>query len=382
MKDASRELGRYWKNIGDNLNKGMKYLVNMEMGRTGMKVKWGVIGAAGIADRRTIPGILSAENAVLEAVMEIDTGLAEKIRAKYNAVKAYDNVEELLADREIDAVYIASPVVFHKEQAIKAARAKKHILVEKPVALTSKEGEEVRDACSREGILAASGFMMRYHAYHRKMKEIVESGKLGKIVSCRAQLTCWYPEIPGNWRQNKSTSGGGALMDMGVHCIDLLQYITGGKAKKVAALTGTKTFDYDVDDSASVIFESDNGTYCYVDSNFNIPNAAARCRLEIYGTRGSMLAEGTISQVEGGKLDIVLSDDSLGYDAKQDRVDVAPINAEVVFGNMYTKEIESFGNSILKGKRVEVTVDDAIQVQRVVEAAYESSLKGSFISLV
>lgn len=343
------------------------------------KVKWGVIGAGGIADRRTIPGMMLAENAELVAVMEINMELAEKIRAKYNAKKAYDNAEDLLADPEIEAVYIASPVTNHKAQAIAAARAGKHVLVEKPVAFTSAEGEEVAKACRQNGVLAASGLMMRYHAYHQKMKELISKGKLGQIVSCRAQLTCWYPDIPGAWRQVKALSGGGAMVDMAVHCIDLIQYITGSKATKVAALAGTKTFNYEVDDSSSLLFETGNGAYCYVDANFNIPDAAAKCRLEIYGTRGSMLAEGTISQVEGGKLDVVISEDVGGYDAKQDRVDVAPMDIKVQFGNMYTKEIESFSNSILNGTPVSVTLEDAIQVQKVIEAAYASAETNMFV---
>lgn len=346
-----------------------------------MKIRWGVIGAGGIADRRTIPGLMLANNAVLEAVMEVNMELAEKIRKKYNAKSAYDNIDDLLNDRDIDAVYIATPVVLHKEQAIRAAGAKKHILIEKPVAMTSEEGREVSEVCSREGVLTAAGFMMRFHAYNQKMKELVQTGKLGQIVSCRAQLTCWYPDMPGTWRQQMNTSGGGALMDMGVHCIDLIQYITGSKAKKVAAFTATKTFKYNIEDSASVIFELENGANCYVDSNFNIPDAAARCRLEIYGTKGSILAEGTIGQIEGGKMDVVLSDDSLGYDAKQDRNDVKAVDIKVDFGNMYTKEIESFSNSILTGSSVEVPVEDALQVQKIVESAYESSASGRVIYL-
>ncbi len=345
------------------------------------KVKWGVIGAGGIADRRTIPGMMEAKNAQLVAVMEVNMELAEKIRSKYNAERAYDNVDAILADREIDAVYIASPVICHKEQAIKAAKAKKHILIEKPVALTTEQGKEVVEACRKEGVLAAAGFMMRFHAYHQKMKELVDSGKLGKVVSCRGQLTCWYPEMPGNWRQKMNTSGGGALMDMGVHCIDLIQYITGSKAKRIAAFTGTKTFKYEVEDSASLIFETEDGALCYIDANFNIPDVAARGRLEIYGTRGSILAEGTIGQVEGGKVEAVLSDDSLGYDAQQDRVDVVPVEIEVEFGNMYTKEIESFSRTIVEGGDIEVPVEDALQVQKIVESAYESSAKGRFFSV-
>jgi predicted dehydrogenase len=345
------------------------------------KVRWGVVAAGGIADRRTIPGMMLAKNAELVAVMEVNMQIAEKIRSKYNAKRAYDNVDDLFADKEVDAVYIASPVIFHEEQAIKAARAKKHILLEKPVAINIESAEAVAKACREEGVLIAIGFVMRHHEYHRKMKEMIESGKLGEIVSCRAQLTCWYPDMPGNWRQNKSTSGGGSLMDMGIHCIDLLQYLTGSKVIKVAALTGTKTFNYNVEDSASVLMEMSNGAYSYVDANFNIPDAAARCKLEIYGTKGSLLAEGTIGQVEGGKLEALISDDKLGYDSQQERVDVGHKEISVVFGNIYTKEVESFGESILNGRDVEIGIEEAIQVQRVVDAAYISSGSGKFVDL-
>lgn len=337
------------------------------------KVKWGIIGAGGIADRRTMPGMELADNAEIYAVMEVDMEMAESLRAKYKAAKAYDNEEDLLADPDVEAVYIASPVVYHRKQAFMAADAGKHILLEKPIALTVEEGQEVIDYCKSKGVLLATGFMMRYHAYHQAMKKLVDEGKLGQIVSCRAQLTCWYPDIPGNWRQAKSTSGGGALMDMGVHCLDLIQYITGYKAKRAAGMASTLTFDYEVEDSGAMLIELENGAICQIESHFNIPDAAARGRFEIYGTKGSMLAEGTISQVEGGKLDVMISDDSLAYDAKQDRNEVEPMKVEVEFGNMYTKEIESFSDSILNNTPVEVPAEDAVQVQEVIQSAYRTS---------
>ncbi len=337
------------------------------------KVKWGIIGAGGIADRRTMPGIELAENAEIYAVMEVDMTVAESLKDKYSAAKAYDKETDLLADPQVDAVYIASPVVYHKKQAMMAADAGKHILVEKPIALTVEEGQEVIEYCKEKGVLLATGFMMRFHAYHQAMKKIVDEGKLGQIVSCRAQLTCWYPDIPGNWRQAKATSGGGALMDMGVHCLDLIQYITGFKAKRAAGMASTLTFDYEVEDSGALLVELENGALCNIESHFNIPDAAARGRFEIYGTKGSMLAEGTISQIEGGKLEVMISDDSLEYDAKQDGNDVEPMKLEVDFGNMYTKEIESFSASILNGTDVEVPAEDAVQVQEVIQSAYRTN---------
>jgi len=344
------------------------------------KVKWGVIGAGGIADRRTLPGMMLADNAELIAVMEINMELAEKLRAKYNAKRAYDNYQDLLADPEIEAVYIASPVNCHKEQVIAAAKAKKQILVEKPICGTIEEGEEVLRICEQEGVKIATGLMMRYHTYHQTMKQLIADGKLGQIVSARAQLTCWYPDIPGAWRQVKALAGGGSLTDMGVHCIDLLQYIIGSKAKKVVSFCSTNSFSYDVEDQSSTMIELENGAFAYVDANFNIPDAAAKCRMEIYGTRGSILAEGTISQIEAGNISVVISEEG-GYDAQQNRNDVAPLEIEADFGNMYTKEIESFGRSITDGVKIEVPAADAIQVQKVIEAAYESVETGKVITL-
>ncbi len=345
------------------------------------KIKWGVIGCGGIADRRTIPGMMLAENAELVAVMDANPEFAERVREKYNAKYAFTDMHDLLALDEIEAVYIASPVTFHKEQAFAAADAKKHILIEKPVSITSDEAKEIEAYCKKAGVKLGAGFMMRFHAYHEAMKELIAEGKLGNIVSMRGQLTCWYPEMPGNWRQAKKTAGGGSMMDMGIHCIDVLQYITGLKAKEVAGFASNLTFGYEVEDSGNAIIKMDNGSVMYIDANFNIPDAAARCRLEIYGTRGSILAEGTIGQVEGGKVEVTVSDDTLGYDAQQDRVDVENVELDVTFGNMYTKEIERFGNAIINDTDTPVTAAEAIFNQRIVEAVYESSETGKFVTL-
>lgn len=346
-----------------------------------MKVKWGVIGCGGIADRRTLPGMMLADNAELVAVMDTNPETAEKVRKKYGAERAFTNDADLLALGGMDAVYIASPVFCHRAQALAAARAGKHILCEKPLGLTSAESEEIAAECRKQGVKLGSGLMMRYHAYHQAMKRLIAEKKLGQIVSMRAQLTCWYPEITGNWRQDKKLSGGGALADMGIHCIDLLQYITGSKAEEVASFVGNETFHYSADDSACVIMKMDSGATAYVDANFNIPDAAARCRLEIYGTRGSILAEGTIGQVEGGKAEVQLSDGPRGYDAAQNRADAAPAELKVQLGNMYAKEIEAFGSAVLNDTVPPVSGDDAIQVQKVIEAAYRASEERKYVRI-
>ena len=115
-----------------------------------MKIKWGVIGCGGIADRRTLPGMMLCENAELIAVMDANKDAADRCKEKYNAKYAFDNIEELLALDEIEAVYIASPVFCHKEQAMAAADAKKHILIEKPVGITAAEAKEIAEYCKNK----------------------------------------------------------------------------------------------------------------------------------------------------------------------------------------------------------------------------------------
>ena len=132
-----------------------------------MKIKWGVIGCGGIADRRTLPGMMLASNAELIAVMDANKAAADACKEKYNAKYAFDKMEDVLAIDEIQAVYIASPVFCHKEQAFAAADAGKDILIEKPVGLTSAEAEEIAAYCEAKGVKMGVGFMMRFHSYHQ-----------------------------------------------------------------------------------------------------------------------------------------------------------------------------------------------------------------------
>lgn len=345
------------------------------------KVRWGVLGAGGIADRRTLPGMMLAENAELIAVMEIDADNAERLRAKYNAKRTYTGDEELLNDPEIDAVYIASPVVLHARQAKLAADRGKHILLEKPLAMTADEAQEVVDYCTGKGVLIAAGFMMRYGAYVQAMKRAIEEGKIGQLVSSDAFFTCWYPDMPGAWRQQKKHSGGGSLMDMGVHCIDLIQYVTGSRVKQVAAMHDTMTFKYEVEDSSTLLMRLENGALCTVQSNFNVPDEAAKWRLEFFGTKGRLLGDAVLGQVDGGSVDAMFLEGEKGYDAQQDRAEQQKTELEVEFGNMYTREIVSFGESILQGKPLTVPAQDAVDVQRIIEAAYTSNNEKRFVDL-
>lgn len=346
------------------------------------KIRLGVIGAGGIADRRTIPGILECDNAELIAVMGPNVERTEALRAKYNAKYAYTDENELLNNPEIDAVYIASPVDKHLSQAKLAADHGKHILLEKPLALTYEDAVELLDYCDAHNVRVAAGFMMRFGTCINEMKRAYERGKIGKLVSVYAQFTCWYPDIAGSWRQEKKRGGGGALMDMGVHMIDLIHYVTGAKTCQVAAMHDTLAFGYEVEDSSNVLLRLQNGALCSVQSNFSIPDEAARWRFELFGTKGRLMGSDIIGQVDGGDVEALYVEDAGEYDAQQDGNKTActqHLTGE--FGNLYQRQIHSFCESLLNKTPFEVDAREALFAQRVVQAAYQSNEKNIIISL-
>ena len=269
-------------------------------------------------------------------------------------------------------MYIASPVFCHKAQCEAAARAGKHILLEKPMGLSVAEAREIAEICDKAGVRLGVAFMMRFHSYHREMRRLVREGLLGEIVSARAQFTCWYPEIENCWRQNKALSGGGAMLDMAIHSIDLIRYITGLEIEETKGFFGNQIFKYSVDDAGVGLYKLSNGALCVVDSAFNIPDDVSVSKLEIYGTKGSMVAKGTLSQVEGGSLEVLALENVGGYDALQNRSTVQPIPVSVEYGNMYTKEIEAFGRALRGEGEIPVTAADAILSQKAIEDVYKS----------
>jgi predicted dehydrogenase len=344
------------------------------------KLRWGVIGSGGIALRRTIPeGIAPAANAELVAVYDVNQQVNQTVARRFGA-QAAASLEELL-EAEIDAVYIATPVHCHREQALAAAAAGKHVLCEKPLGLNVAEAEEIVAACQGAGVQLGTGLMMRFHAQHQAALALIRQGRLGKPVYGRAQLSCWYPPIPGAWRQDPALSGGGSLMDMGGHTIDLLEMFF-GPAVQVACFTNRSVHAYASEDSATALLRFAGGALGAVDAFFCIPDAASKNVLELYGSRGSILAKNTIGQGERGEMVAFLEEGAGAYDAQQAGrtldgglvIDPEPVN-------MYRAEIEAFSAAVLEGRPAPVDGAIGLRSQKVLAACYESARIGRIVEI-
>ncbi|NOY10367.1 MAG: Gfo/Idh/MocA family oxidoreductase [Spirochaetes bacterium] len=343
-------------------------------------MNFGIIGCGGIADRKTIPGMLKSHKAKITAVEGRSPGKTKQIARKYNIPKYYTTVDELVNDKEVDAVYIGTPVYLHREQIITAADAGKHILSEKPLGMNVQETEEITAYCDKKNVILQVGFMMRYHGYHIKAKEMLKNGELGQPVMGRAQLTCWYPPTRGAWRQNPEKGGGGALMDMAIHSVDILRYMF-GKVKEVSSFNGTITHDYPVEDSGIILLRFDDGIYGICDSFFNIPDEAAKGILELYGTGGSLMAEGTISQAAGGRMVAYIQKENKGYDAQQNRQGITPKDIRADLKDLYQSEVEDFIDAIENNRKPMNSGEESLINIKVIEAAYESQKSGKTIRI-
>ncbi|MGI6571886.1 MAG: Gfo/Idh/MocA family protein [Fermentimonas sp.] len=342
-------------------------------------IKWGVIGSGGIARRRTIPeGLMQAESTELISVYDTDPRVNSEVAAQFGA-QACESIDSLLSSN-IDAVYIASPAYVHMEQVIACAQAKKHALCEKPLGMTVEETDRMIAACKEAGVLLGVGLMMRFHSQHQAALQLLQEGKLGKPVYGRAQLSCWYPPIEGAWRQSPTLGGGGSLMDMGGHCIDLLQMYF-GKIKSVSCFINNHIHAYASEDGAVATLFFEGGAMATVDTFFCIPDSSSQNVLELYGSKGSILAKNTIGQGEAGEMIAYLEGDAVGYDAAQSREGGGGIAITPPPVNTYRAEIKEF-NSAIRENRPPVNNDEVGRLNQLILAAcYESARSGEMVEI-
>jgi predicted dehydrogenase len=334
-------------------------------------IAWGVVGSCGIARRRTIPeGIVPASNARLVSLYDRNREGNSDLARAFGA-QASESLEDLLQTK-IDAVYVATPVFLHCEQAKTCLMAGKHVLCEKPLALNVAGAQEVVELAKASKVQLGVGFMLRFQSQHQEALKIIHDGKLGRTVYGRAQLSCWYPPLKGAWRQDPSQGGGGALADMGVHCIDLLEMFF-GPVVSVYCRTANQVHAYRSEDSAVATLVFENGALGTVDAFFCIPDQGSKNVLELYGSEGSILAEGTIGQGSQGKMVFYSSPQRSGYEAQQDRDARLGMELHPPPVNTYRAEIEEFSQAILEGRESRLGCGAGLRSQRILEACYESA---------
>lgn len=228
------------------------------------KLKVGVIGCGSIAQHRHLPEYQWNEQVELVAVCDIHEGRVKEIAEKYQ-VKAYTEYEELLEDKEIEAVSVCTPNYLHAPISIAALKAGKHVLCEKPMATSKEEAEQMIEAAKASGKKLMIGHNQRFVKSHQKARQLIKSGEVGKIHSFRTAFghggpEGWSVEGKEGWFFNKEKAFIGAMGDLGVHKADLLRYILDEEFVEVGAFVETNAKDFsNVDDNAVCVLKSKSG---------------------------------------------------------------------------------------------------------------------------
>ncbi len=253
-------------------------------------LRWGLIGCGNVAERKGGPALYSVEDSQLVAVMSRDSSKARDFATRHGAQRYYDSVERLLADNDINAVYIATPVFLHCEYTILAAEAGKHVLCEKPMGMDLNQCQQMIDVCRKNQVSLMSAYYRRFFPNVIKMKELFESGAIGDIVLARIQNHAPFnfqktDELP--WRVIPEMSGGGVLMDLGSHRLDLLLFLF-GEVDRINGHAARMSWEYPVDDSVTFEMRFRSGVHAIGDVHWNLPKAVDS--LEVFGTRGKLMA--------------------------------------------------------------------------------------------
>ncbi|MGP4105853.1 Gfo/Idh/MocA family protein [Virgibacillus sp. L01] len=330
------------------------------------KVRWGVLSTANIAQKALIPAFLRSENAEVTAIASgSDINKAETIAKKFDVPYTYDDYDKLLDDPNIDAVYIPLPNHLHKQWVMEAAKKGKHILCEKPAAITAADVLQMKKACEEYGVLFMEAFMYHFHSQHNRVKEIIDSGEIGEVKLMRAAFSFYLAGKENNIRMS-SQKGGGSIYDIGCYGIHSIRNILRAEPSTVQ-VHGEVDSEYGVETEAVGYMTFPNGIRAIFDSSFNM---AHRSEYEVIGTKGRITVPRAYRPDNNGGDGLVV-------------VEKAGVQqTETVNSDQYRSQVEHISQAIIDGNnQLYHDLDNTINNMRVIDACYESIESGRLIKL-
>ncbi|WP_426265950.1 Gfo/Idh/MocA family protein [Sphingomonas sp. LHG3443-2] len=272
-----------------------------------MSFRWGIAGFGWVARDHMLPAIAAAGH---ELVGVADPSPAARIRAEQAGTPAWSGMHDLLQQRP-DAIYIATPNHLHLPPVAEAAASGTAILCEKPIAATLDQAEALVSAA--RGITYGTAFDQRHHPAHRAIRKEVAAGTIGQVTAVRIAYACWVDPAwrpPGqveasNWRADPQAAGGGAVIDLALHGLDLAEMLVGEPLDRLQITLQRRVHDYPVDDGGMLIGRFASGALLQSHVAYNCPEVLPRRRLEILGDRGMIVALDTMGQSAGGSAELI-----------------------------------------------------------------------------
>lgn len=268
-------------------------------------MRWAPIGASRIASNYMIGAIRARDGEIL-SVLSSDAARGESYASEHGIARSFTDLDQLLADDGIDAVYISTTNEKHHAQALAAIAAGKHVLCEKPLAMTLDEAGEMVRAAQQKGVVFATNHHLRNAGSHLAVRDLIRSGRIGEVLSARVFHAVSLPEALRGWRINDASAGGGVIPDITVHDADTIRFHLGEDPLSVVAKAGASGLGQGVEDSVMSVWSMPSGVM--VESHESFTHPFAGTGIEFHGTRGSIFARNVMTQEPVGEVTLVDAD--------------------------------------------------------------------------
>jgi predicted dehydrogenase len=326
------------------------------------KIRWGVLGVANIAVQKVIPGMQRAEHVEVAAIASRSLEKAQQAAAKLGIPRAYGSYEELLADSSIEAIYVPLPNHMHVPWSIRCLEAGKHVLCEKPVAMSAAEAEELIVARDIAGRKAVEAFMARSHPQWLRAQELVRGGAIGELRVVEGHFS--YTNVNPDNVRNRADIGGGALMDIGCYPITLSRMMFGEEPMRVIAAIDRDP-NFRTDRRTSVLMEYPSGQCTFTCAT----QLVAYQRMQLFGTKGRIELEIPFNAPPDRPTRLLRDEGSSLFGAGVQ-------TEEFPICDMYTIQGDLFSRAILDDGPVAVPLEDALNNMRVIDAIVRSEESG------
>lgn len=321
---------------------------------------WAVVGTSWFANDYIAPAINAASSAKLVAVHSRDKARSAAFAAKHGIERSYDSYREMLSDPEVEVVHIATPNHLHTPQTIEAAEAGKHVLCEKPMSLTIEDGEHMIETCRKNNVKLGVGFQNRHHPAHVQARRLILSGEAGDITLVTAQYNHpWMDFHLSGWRADPSIAGGGSLMGMGAHCIDLLRFFLAQEVEEVSAISDAKWIDKSLEETILINLKFKNGPFGSVIAGFHVPRPYND--VVIHGTKARIRGVDTIGMPMKGHLQVTTDSSKTEY----------PFPESIT--GKYVHEIEAFNRCLEEDTEPSASGTDGLEMVRLTLSILESA---------
>jgi predicted dehydrogenase len=322
-------------------------------------VRWGVLGAADIALKKVIPAMRSSDRSRVVAIASRDKAKADAAAAALGIARAYGSYEELIADPDVEAIYNPLPNHLHVPWSVRAAEAGKHVLCEKPIALSAAEARELRDARDRAGVLVGEAFMVRTHPQWLGVRQLVESGRIGELRLIVGHFS-YFRRDPNDIR-SRADWGGGAMMDIGCYPITLSRWLFDAEPLEV---TGQLEHDPDlgIDRLGSALLRFPSGQASFTCSGQLAPHQ----RMQILGTTARIEVEIPFNAPADRMCRILVDDGAQFAGASAEWVEFPAVD-------QYALQADQFADAIRGRGTVPVSIEDAIANMAVIDAIFASA---------